>query len=96
MYWSEEFNYRITDPNAKAIRAPGTPFDGLEGPIQAEPAIGDEFWLLFPDYGADESDEWFDISSDWEQLKQGRIFRTRNARDAWEAAHIKMTMGGEL
>lgn len=87
----EDCEYRITDPDAHIINAPGTPFHGLEGPMRKSPIVNEQYWVL----GAVGSWIWGGDSHDTAWLSQGRAFRTKAAREAWEAAHIKFTMGDE-
>ncbi len=91
MHLREDCEYRITDPDAHIINAPGTPFHGLEGPMRKSPMVNEQYWVL----GAVGSWIWGGDSNDTAWLSQGRAFRTKAAREAWEAAHIKFTMGDE-
>lgn len=71
-----------------------TPINGkhLEGPLREAPEHKSIYWLLF---AADfESGAiWHGDEEDRERLRDGRVFRTKEARDAMQAEIVKLLRG---
>ena len=65
----------------------------LEGPLREAPEDGTMLWLLF-DHMPQDTPLLFSLPGHAKWLNEGRLFASKEARDRYQAALVKMAMGG--
>lgn len=66
----------------------------LEGPIREEPREGTKVWLLFDHTPPDEPDYFYaQLPTHTKWLNEGRLFASKEARDKYQNALVKLANG---
>ena len=66
----------------------------LEGPLREAPEKDTRLWLLFDHMPTQDTPLLFSLPGHAKWLNEGRLFASKEARDKYQNALVKMAMGG--